>query len=183
MENITEDIWLNFGNKLKSFIKSKVQNETIAEDILQETFIKIHSNIDKLEDNTKIQAWVYQITRNVIADHFRKTKKTIDKSPDFLTDDEEYAEEFMTESIRDMVEMMDNLPPEYCEALCLTELDGMSQKDYALKSGISYTAAKSRVQRARRKLKDMLMKCCHYQFDKYGTVIGIYPVNCCCCHG
>ena len=74
MENITEDIWLNFGNKLKSFIKSKVQNETIAEDILQETFIKIHSNIDKLEDNTKIQAWVYQITRNVIADHFRKTK-------------------------------------------------------------------------------------------------------------
>ena len=70
---------------------------------------------------------------------------------------------------------------EDCEALCLTELGGMSQKDYAKKTGISYSGAKSRVQRAKLKLKDLLMKCCHYQFDKYGTVIGIYPAGCCCC--
>jgi RNA polymerase sigma-70 factor (ECF subfamily) len=63
----------------------------------------------------------------------------------------------------------------------MTELGGMSQKAYAEKIGISYSVAKARVQRAKIMLKDMLMKCCHYQFDKYGTVIGIYPVNCCCC--
>jgi RNA polymerase sigma-70 factor, ECF subfamily len=57
----------------------------------------------------------------------------------------------------------------------------LSQKDYAKKTGISYSGAKSRVQRAKIKLKDLLMKCCHYQFDKYGTVIGIYPAGCCCC--
>ena len=78
--------------------------------------------------------------------------------------------------------MMNNLPPEYCEALCLTELEGLSQKDYAEKIGISYSGAKSRVQRARKILKDMLMNCCHYEFDKYGTVIGIHPVECCCCN-
>ena len=57
----------------------------------------------------------------------------------------------------------------------------MSQKAYAKKIGISYTAARARVQRARKALKDMLMNCCHYQFDKYGTVFDKYPTNCCCC--
>lgn len=92
------------------------------------------------------------------------------------------SSEIMTEALEDMVKMMDNLPPEYCEALCLTELGKMNQKEYAEKIGISYSGAKSRVQRARKMLKDMLMQCCHYEFDKYGTVINIYPKNCCCCH-
>jgi len=80
-----------------------------------------------------------------------------------------------------VAKMMDNLPQKYCEALCLTELGAMSQKAYAENAGISYSGAKARVQRAKKMLKDMLMKCCHYQFDKYGTVIGIYPADCCCC--
>ncbi|NQU51009.1 MAG: hypothetical protein HQ522_00565 [Bacteroidetes bacterium] len=57
----------------------------------------------------------------------------------------------------------------------------MSQKAFAEKIGITYIATKTRVHRARKKLKDLLMKCCHYQLDKYGTVIDIYPANCCCC--
>jgi RNA polymerase sigma-70 factor (ECF subfamily) len=88
----------------------------------------------------------------------------------------------MSDALTDMVNTLEDLPPEYCEALCLTELGNLSQKEYAEKIGISYSGAKSRVQRARKMLKDLLMKCCHYEFDKYGTVIGIYPVNCCCCH-
>jgi len=83
--------------------------------------------------------------------------------------------------LKDMVKMMEELTAEDCEALCLSELGGMSLKDYAKKTGISYSGAKSRVQRAKIKLRDLLMKCCHYQFDKYGTVIGISPAGCCCC--
>ena len=84
----------------------------------------------------------------------------------------------MQETLQDMVKMIDDLPVEYCEALCLTELGGMSQKEYAEEAGISYSGAKARVQRAKKKLKDNLMKCCHYQFDRYGTVVDIHPVNC-----
>ena len=54
-------------------------------------------------------------------------------------------------------------------------------KEYAVKAGISYSGAKSRVQRARIMLKDMLMQCCHYQFDKYGTVFDIQQKCRCCC--
>jgi len=76
---------------------------------------------------------------------------------------------------------MDDLPPENCEALCMTEIEGLSQIEYAQKVGISYAAAKSRVQRSRKMLRDMLMNCCHYQFDKYGTVLDITPNKSCCC--
>ncbi len=86
----------------------------------------------------------------------------------------------MDEAVQDMIGMMNDLPPEYCEALCLTELEGLSQKEYAEKIGIPYSSAKSRVQRSRILLKDMLMRCCHYEFDKYGTILSISQ-NCCCC--
>jgi RNA polymerase sigma-70 factor (ECF subfamily) len=87
----------------------------------------------------------------------------------------------MDKAISDMIGMMENLPPGYCEALCLTEIEGMSQKEYAEMKGLSYSGAKSRVQRAREELKQMLLQCCHYQFDKYGTVFNIESLCCCCC--
>lgn len=178
-----EEIWLKLENKLRGFILSKVHDEFVAADLLQELFIKIHTNIDKVNDRTKIQPWIYQICRNLIIDHFRNHQKELkSKLPDFEEEQEEATEDFMSETLEDMIKMMSDLPSEYCEALCLTELEGLSQKDYADKIGISYSGAKSRVQRARKMLKDMLMNCCHYEFDKYGTVIGIYPANCCCCN-
>lgn len=178
-----EEIWLKLENKLRGFILSKVHDEFVAADLLQELFIKIHTNIDKVNDRTKIQPLIYQICRNLIIDHFRNYQKELkNKLPDFEEEQEEFTEDFMSETLEDMIKMMSDLPSEYCEALCLTELEGLSQKDYADKIGISYSGAKSRVQRARKMLKDMLMNCCHYEFDKYGTVIGIYPANCCCCN-
>lgn len=182
MKESIEELWLKLGNKLKAFILSKVHDETIADDILQEVFLKIHSKIDTLNDDTKIQSWIYQITRNLIVDYYRGIKKEGQKLPYLFENEEDSSNNFMSEALQYMIKMMDDLPYEYCEALCLTELEGMSQKVYAEKIGISYSGAKSRVQRARKMLKDMLMNCCHYHFDKYGTIIDIYPANCCCCN-
>lgn len=178
-----EEIWLKFENKLRAFTMSKVGDRNATDDILQELFIKIHSNIDKLKDDTKIQSWIFQICRNLITDYFRVQKRKLpDEFSSFSVQDEEPSDEVMKEALADMIKMMDNLPPKYCEALCMTELGNLSQKEYAQKVNISYSSAKSRVQRARKMLKDMLMQCCHYEIDKYGSVIGIYPANCCCCH-
>ena len=181
MNTKLEDIWIIFEDRLKSFIRSKISDEMAAEDILQEVFIKIHSNIDTLKDDSKIQSWIFQITRNSMNDYFRSIKKANQHLPIPEEVEEDNSSDLMADTLKDMVKMMDELSSEDCEALCLTELGGMSQKDYAKKTGISYSGAKSRIQRAKIKLKDLLMKCCHYQFDKYGTVIGLYPANCCCC--
>lgn len=182
-ENI-ESIWVNLNGKLYSFILGKVNDKSVAEDILHDLYIRIHASIDTLKDDTKIQSWIYQIARNLIIDYYRSIQKQSLVQPQLLTErSDEYPDnDYMSEAIEDMIKMMSNLPSEYCEALCLTEIQGMSQKAYSKKIGISYSGAKSRVQRAREMLKDMLMKCCHYEFDKYGTVIGIFPAYCCCCH-
>lgn len=180
--NKVDTLWLNFYAKLKWFIQSKIEDEAIVEDILQEVFIIIHEKMDTLKEETKIQSWIYQITRNRIADHYRITTKENKLIESYAeVDDTEVIPEVMEEALSDMINMMDKLPSEYCEALCLTELQGLSQKEYAKKIGISYSGAKSRVQRARNMLKDMMMKCCHYQFDNYGSVIEIKPIPCCCC--
>ena len=74
------------------------------------------------------------------------------------------------------------LPPKYSEAILLTEFEGLKQKELAEKIGLSLSAAKNRVQRARQMIKDDLMRCCHFEFDSYGTIIDYHPITCCCCH-
>ena len=181
MKHSTENLWSEFGRQLKTFIHHQVKDESATDDILQEVFIKIHSNINSLNDQSKVRSWIYQISRNQIIDYFRRHQSASLPVESIQNLEDETPDDFMQKAIEDMIEMMAELPAEYCQALCMTEIDGMNQKAYAEKVGISYSGAKSRVQRARKMLKDMLMNCCHYQFDVYGTVVEILPKNCCCC--
>jgi len=177
----TENLWSEFSRQLRVFIQHQVKNETVTDDILQEVFIKIHSGINSLNDHAKVRSWIYQIARNQIIDYFRRHQPVLFPIESPHNPEEDAPDNFMLKAIEDMIGMMDELPEGYCEALCLIEIGGMNQKTYAEKVGISYSGAKSRIQRARKMLKDMLMKCCHYQFDVYGTVLEIHPKNCCCC--
>lgn len=181
MKQTTAELWLRFADNLRRFIVSRVKDDALADDLLQETFIRIHSKVDELRDETRVQAWVYQIARNIIVDYYRKSSpETITQVPEVAAEEQE-SDEAMTTTIRDMVLFMEELPDQDCQALCQVEFEGISIKEYAQKAGISYTAAKSRVSRARYKLSDLLMNCCHYEFDKYGTVISYHPIRCCCC--
>lgn len=182
MEQKTTELWNRFSDNLRRFILTKVNDEALADDLLQETFIRIHSKIDTLRDDTKVQSWVYQIARNIINDHYRKSSTQLLSEIPEIIDTEPEPDEAMTETIHDMVLFMHELPEQDCHALCQIEIEGISVKDYAQNTGITYTAAKSRVARARHKLSDLLMNCCHYEFDKYGTVIGYHPINCCWCN-
>lgn len=176
-----ELIWDRLREPLRAFMLQKLADEALVDDLLQDLFIKVHAGMAQLRDETRIQAWIFQIARNLIHDHFRATRKALpEKQEDTLIPDSE-QEYVMAQALLDMVSMMDRMPPAYCQALCMTELGGLSQKAYAEQVGISYTAAKSRVQRARQMLKDLLMRCCHYEFDRYGTVIAITPACACCC--
>lgn len=176
-----EYLWKEFESRLRSFIYSKIPDKDVTEDILQDVFIKIHLKIDTLKDESKLKPWLYQITRNMITDYYRKNKSVYQPLMSLSEPAEEDTDNrVMDEAVQDMIDMMKDLPEEYCEALYLTELQGLNQKEYAEKAGISYSSAKSRVQRSRKLLKDMLMRCCHYEFDKYGTVLNISQ-NCCCC--
>ena len=180
--DITKKIWIDFGKQLKSFIIKRVSDASLADDILQEVFIKIHSNVETLKDDQKIKAWIYQITRNSIVDYYRRKRidtKELDESLGYEVFMEEESEKEIALGLEDMVK---ELPPKYSEALHLTEFEGLKQKELATKIGLTVSAAKNRVQRARQMIKDDLMRCCHFEFDRYGTIIDYHPITCCCCH-
>lgn len=177
----TEELFRSFSSRLKLFIRKRVQDEATADDILQDVFLKIHSRIETLQDETKLESWIFQITRNVIVDHYRSrfsAQESIDRNEPFEMPAEDNITEKFSEGIREMV---DQLPAQYREALVLAEFEGLTQQAVADRLGLSLSGAKSRVQRARAMLKDMLMKCCHFEFDRYGTILDYHPVECCCC--
>lgn len=122
------------------------------------------------------------IARNIINDYYRKSNpQWVAEVPETM-DEQTEPDEAMTQTIRDMILFMEELPEQDCQALCQTELEGISIQEFAINAGISYTAAKSRVARAHYKLSDLLMNCCHYEFDKYGVVTDYHPIKCCCCN-
>jgi RNA polymerase sigma-70 factor (ECF subfamily) len=77
----------------------------------------------------------------------------------------------LSESVR---EMLDGLSPDQKTALYLTEYEGMTQRDLVAELGISVSGAKSRVQRARARLKALLLDCCHFELDRRGKVVNFY---------
>jgi len=167
-----ENIWENFSIPLRGFIKKRVANDQDVEDILQNVFYKIQNNLISLNETDKIQAWLYSITKHAIADFYRTRKYAYTvELPETLMDefmDEETANEEIAQCLKTMVQY---LPEKYKQALILTEFQNLTQKELGERTGLSVSGAKSRVQRARGKLKDMLFDCCYLEFDRLGNVI------------
>lgn len=164
-----ENIWKEYKNAMHGFIKKRVADAHVADDLLQEVFLKIHKASGDTGSVTNIRAWIYGITRNAITDYYRSKKYSSD-IPDHLTypeDDRKVLREIST----CMMPMIENLPNIYREALILSDIEGLSQKQVAEIQGISHSGAKSRVQRGRRMLKDMMLRCCRFEFDRKGSVI------------
>jgi RNA polymerase sigma-70 factor (ECF subfamily) len=177
----TEEIWEEFHPRIKQFILKRIPDEHNAEDILQEVFLKIHARIDTLRDEEKLQSWMYQIARNVIADYYRQHKATVALSEALLLPDEPVVDDDVVKDLLPGVRtMVNSLPGEYRQALLLTEYEGLTQRELAERLGLSLSGAKSRVQRAREKLKAMLLDCCHFEFDRLGKIIDYQP-RCACC--
>jgi len=169
---MVEHIWRTYHKQLLSFIQKRVSDSSMADDILQEVFIKIHTRIDSLQENTKIKAWLFQITRNTIIDYYRKAN-SLKEASDELIDLEDENDPLALQDIQTcIIPMIKSLPEDYQEALFMTELNGLSQKLLAEKLQISYSAAKSRVQRGRFLLKEALSNCCSFEHDSKGRLIN-----------
>jgi RNA polymerase sigma-70 factor, ECF subfamily len=175
----TECIWHELSHNLRRFINKRVANEYDAEDILQNVFIKIHENSVYLNDGTKLQTWVFRITNNAIIDYYRSTKSGMDYTTlaDIASDEIQLNDDVKAEAAACIKTILQHLPDKYREAIILAELTHLPQKDVAAALGLSLSGAKSRVQRARKKLKEMLLGCCQFEFDRRGGVIDYKRKN------
>ncbi|MCP4159361.1 MAG: RNA polymerase sigma factor SigZ [Deltaproteobacteria bacterium] len=170
---------IEFGTQLKSFIKKHIRDSDV-DDVFQEVLIKIFKNINSLKDNEKCDAWVYRIARNTITDHYRKKKeKTVNSDliqnlPDKASDDKSFSSEEIKKALTPFIEA---LPEKYKEAIYVVDYQGITQTEYAKKNDLSISGAKSRVQRARKLLKQHLYNCCDFNLDSYGNVVNFKRKN------
>lgn len=169
--NLTEDIWHKYHLRLAYFIRTKV-SEDMLDDILQDVFMKIHTRLDLLKDDAKIESWLYQITRNTIIDHYR-SRQTSQQLADWIEHPRPEKEETIRKKLSLCLEpMIHKLPEKYRNAVQMSKIDNKTQKEVAELEGISLTGAKSRVQRGRSLLKSMLYDCCQFEVNKKNQIIS-----------
>ena len=173
-------VWNGFRNELLNFIKAKVNDEYEAEDILQEVFIKIYRNIEQLDDEAKIKSWLYKITNNTIIDYYRKRKNSallIDKVEGLPGNKEENAN-MNDEMVACLRLFLYELPDKYKEPLEMYEFKGMKHREISKNLNISLSGSKTRIQRARKKLRELLTECCEIEFDTYGNIVESNQKEC-----
>lgn len=178
---ISADIWERFSEDLGRFIHRRIANEQDAEDVLQDVFLKIHANINTLHNEEFVAPWIYRIARNTITDYYRSIKPTVELPETIQTEtDNGDDEEVISQLATGLNELINELPEIYRQPLVLSEIEGMKQAEVAVHLGLSHSGAKSRIQRGRAMLKQALLDCCHFEFDRRGAVIDYYPRQVCC---
>ena len=175
-----EALWDRYCCRLLAFIRKRVADAHDAEDLLQEVFIRVHQGLCCLREWSRLESWIYQLTRNLIIDYYRRRRPSAEIPDDLPSEEIPVEGDPLARLAGSLKEMIEALPEHYRQALIMTEYQGLSQKALADALGISFSGAKSRVQRARAKLRDMFLACCHFELDRAGRVIDYYE-RCCRC--
>ena len=178
-----EAVWQEFHARLLGFIARRVGDRDSAEDILQDVMLRIHRHAGELERSAAVGAWVHQITRNAIADHYRRASGRrerpsgidLDRQQQLVLEDA--PGELRSELAACLGPLMERLPPLQRDALALTEMEGLTQARAAAQLGLSSSGMKSRVQRGRAQLKDLLTACCEIELDRRGGIRSYRPVR------
>ena len=159
---------------LHDFIARRVADGDVAEDLTQDVLLKAHRAGLQSSEVEDVAAWLYRIARNTLVDHYRhrdRHPRPGELPPEIialdLDDDADTARAELARCLRPMVE---RLEPIYRDALTLTDLGDLSQAEAARRAGISSSAMKSRVQRARAQLRDAVSACCAVHTDSAGRV-------------
>jgi RNA polymerase sigma-70 factor (ECF subfamily) len=185
MTTKTEDLWQLVHDGLRAFIAKRVNDQAYVDDILQEVFVRVHQQADSVNDPGRLVSWIYQVTRNAIIDYYRKPGRQREIPAGLGSDIEESgdtaatsaggtpgddARELRAELAGCLRPMIERLSQDYRDAITLVELDGLTQQVAAKRMGISLSGMKSRVQRGRKQLKELLDECCLIELDRRGGV-------------
>jgi len=165
----TKEVWKLYSDDVKRFIVSKVHETTIADDILQDTFIKVHTKLHTLNDLTKLKSWIFTIARNSIMDHFKKANKTFEFA-DFESETT-VLENVHTE--QDCLQgILQSLPKKYRNPLFLSDIKGLKQAEVANQLNQNLPTTKSQIQRARKLIAKGFMDCCGFVLNEQGNLVG-----------
>lgn len=145
-----------------AFIRRRVSDPDLAEDILQEALLRALRSAPDIEDSERLAAWFYRVLRNAIVDAYRRrdvqARRTGRLSEDYdLPDLSESDERVLCECFR---ELLPALRPEYAAVLSAVDLDERSPQEVAEELGLTTNNLNVRRYRARRALRESLEATC-----------------------
>jgi RNA polymerase sigma-70 factor, ECF subfamily len=159
----TEGVWRALASALRAFVARRVPEPGAREVVVQETFAQVQREIGGLREGERLGQWVYQVAKDRVADHHSKHRSSallFDVAADPPPEDEEQVKRELASWIGPCVDV---LPDTYREALLLSELQDLPQQEVAERLGLSLSSAKSRIQRGRQRLLELLEACCEQE--------------------
>ncbi len=170
-------IYKQFYSQLFLYIKKRVPDANDAEDILQSVYLKLLTSADQLRENDKLAGWIYAVAHNAVTDYYRKKRVSFENiEPDELAEIDESDDQGRTNEIYQCIlPFIYQLPEKYRGAILLADVENKSMRDISQETGISVTAAKSRVQRARKMARELFLTCCRITYDSKGKFIDYMP--------
>ncbi len=165
----TQEIWTTYHNDVKNFIFSKIKDEQITYDLLQETFIKVHTKLHTLQQKDKLKSWVFTIARYTVLDYFREYKGSFE-----YIDNDIILEENLYEhnEIDCLPGILKTLPKKYRDPLFLSDIKGLKQSEISTQLKLKLPTLKSRIQRARKMIAQGYVKCCDFTINQKGHLVG-----------
>lgn len=167
----SDAFWIEIADRLRLFIRGRVEDSHTADDLVQDVILKTQLNLHSAPMH-KLSAWMFQIARNVVIDHYRSRKHRRSAQLDEEAETEESELAIVSELSGCIRPMLARLPDAYREALEQTDLGELTQTELARNLGLSLPGVKSRVQRAREQLRIVLVSCCAPKTDSDGSVVG-----------
>lgn len=152
------DPWHHHRENLRRFVARRIFDRHEAEDIVQEALARAHEARHQLRSPERLPAWLARIATHLIVDHQRARRPT-DELPEDLPAPE-VEDDPVARLAPCLPAMVDGLPPTYRDALRWSELEGLPQREVAQRLGLSWSGAKSRVQRGRTLLREQVEACC-----------------------
>ncbi len=170
---LKKDRYKEIYENVKAYVSKLTPDKDQADELTQEVFLKAHDSIGALRGHDKLVPWLRRIAYNTIIDHHRK-KKTVP----FITDlpaDDDISNEGNEELMKCITRMLEDLPETDRNLLDAIEIKGMTQVEYAQKYNLTVSTVKSRIQRAKQKIKIGISGNCFLVTDLYGNVVAHNP--------
>ena len=177
----TKDIWKLHADDIKYFILSKVKDEVIADDLLQETFIKVHTKLNTLKDEGKLKSWLFSIARYTVLDYFRSKKLVYETTDEDFIFEEQKLEHTEVDCLHGIIK---SLPKKYRDPLFLSDIKGIKQQQIAEQLHLPLPTIKSQIQRDRKMIAQGFMDCCDFVVNDAGFLVGEVKdkADCKMCH-
>ena len=162
----------SFYPRVAAFVRRRVPNAQDAADVTQTIFARVHERLPDLADDRKLPGWIFRIARNAIADHYRARRdRGLQVDPESVERPDRTARSAEPEVASWLAEFIQKLPAAYREALTLSDVEAVPLKEIARRIGLTESAAKSRVQRARAMVRRKILRCCDLFFDTRGGIV------------